>query len=63
MVKALNKGDYFTTKAIAEPSERQVWVRDFYDRSERKFWCYRFDDVNAGRYFRGDRAVFVEFTF
>ena len=40
-----------------------VWVRGEYDRTERKYWCHRFDDVNYGRYVTGTKPVFIDFTF
>lgn len=62
-IKELKKGDYFTVKAIAEPKETQVYVRGEYDRSEKKYCCYKFSDICAERMFKGDKEVFVDFTF
>lgn len=64
-IKELKRGDFFTLKDYGEettPSAR-VYVRGDYDRSERKFEIYKFDDVNAARFIRGDKPVFVGFTF
>lgn len=36
-LKELKKGDFFTKKAISDPSESQVWVRGDYDRSAKKY--------------------------
>lgn len=62
-VKELKKGDYFTLKPIEEPKESQVYVRGEYDRSEKKYSCYKFSDVNAERFYKGDKEVFVDFIF
>ena len=40
-----------------------VWIRGEYDRSEKRYWLYRFDDVNSGKFVAGARQVFVGFTF
>ena len=37
LIKNLKKGEYFTFKQIDEPKDRQVWVRDEYDISSKKF--------------------------
>ena len=61
-----NKEQYFTLKPIPvdeEAKESVVWVVDEYDRSEKAYWCYKFSDVNHGRFFKGNKQVFVGFTF
>lgn len=63
IIKELKKGDFFTVKSIENPTENQVWVRGDYDKSERKYECYKWADVNATRFFKGDKEVFVDFTF
>lgn len=62
-LKDLKKGEYFTLKPIAFPAESQVYVRDEYDRSEKKYWVYKWSDVNAGRFMKGTKEVFTDFTF
>ena len=62
-VKELKKGDYFTLKPIEEPKESQVYVRGEYDRSEKKYSCYKFSDVNAERFYKGDKEVYTDFIF
>lgn len=62
-IKELKKGDYFTFKQIDEPKDRQVWVRDEYDRSSKKFLVYCFGDFNKQRLVNGDKVVFIDFTF
>ena len=55
---------YFTLKHCEDnPKESIVWVLDEYDRSEKKYYCYKFSDVNHGKYIKGDQLVFVGFTF
>lgn len=62
-IKELKKGEYFTIKQIDEPKESQVYVRGEYDRSEKKYCCYKFSDISAERLFKGDKEIFVDFTF
>lgn len=63
LMKELKKGDYFTKKPIEEPRESQVWIRGDYDRSMRKYECYRFDDVNTFTYVSDTKEVYIDFTF
>ena len=62
-VKELKKGDYFTKKNIEYPKDNQVWIRDEYDRTEKKYLCYNFSDVNRWAYLKGTAEVYTEFTF
>lgn len=65
-LKQLKKGDLFLRK---EPKDDQnvrassVWVRGDYVPSERKYSCYKWDDVNHESFLKGDKLVFVEFYF
>ena len=62
-VKELKKGDYFTKKNIEYPNENQVFIRAEYDRTEKKYVCYRFSDVNDIQYIKGSKEVFTDFIF
>lgn len=62
-IKEIKKGDYFTLKPIEEPKESQVYVRGEYDRSEKKYSCYKFSDTNAERFFAGTKEVYTDFIF
>lgn len=59
LIKNLDKGEYFKRTEYT----KIVYVRDDYDRSEGKYWCYKFDDVNTGIYLAGDKQVIVNFEF
>ena len=63
MLKEVKKGDFFTRKAIDEPTERQVYIRGEYDRESKKYECTRFDDINAVIYLKGTTEVYTDFTF
>ena len=71
-IKELKKGELFTLKPVPEdpendnlrvPKESRVYIRDEYDRRERKYWCQKWDDINAGRLFAGDKEVYTDFVF
>ena len=62
-IKELKKGQYFTKKAIDEPTEKQVWIRGEYDKSQKKYECVRFDDICQCCYLKGGTEVFTDFTF
>lgn len=55
-LRNLGRGDLFR---IAGNEDAPVWVRDEYDRSERKYLCYKWDDVNHWTYMRSVRAVYA----
>ena len=39
------------------------YVKGEYDRSSKKYSCYKYYDVNDERFFNGNKKVFVEFEF
>jgi hypothetical protein len=62
-VKDIKKGEFFTKKDIECPRDSQVWIRGEYCRSEKKYECTRFDDINTICYMSGSKDVFTDFTF
>ena len=62
-LKDLKIGEYFTLKPIENPTEKQVFIRGEYDRTEKKYECGRFDDISYTRYLKGDTEVYTDFTF
>lgn len=62
-VKELKKGDWFTKKSIEYPKENQVWIRDEYDRTAKRYYIYRFSDINDVQYIKGDKEVYIDFIF
>ena len=64
-IKDIKRGDFFTLRDYGDdttPAAR-VYVRGDYDRAARRYWIYKFDDVNSGRMMDGGRVVYVGFTF
>lgn len=62
-IRELKKGEFFTLKPIAEPTENQVYIRGEYDHSERKYSCGKFSDISYFRLFNGSKTVYTDFTF
>lgn len=58
-LKNLKKGEYFKFREESDI----VYVKGDYDRSTKKFDCYKFDDVNSFRQFAADKFVFIDFEF
>lgn len=59
-IAKLKKGDYFK---LSESDTAPVWVRGEYVRSEKRYSCYKFDDVCHENFFKSDKEVFVDFEF
>lgn len=62
-LRELNKGEWFTLKPISEPKASQVYIREDYDRSEKKYVCGKFSDISASRLLKPDTTVYTDFTF
>ena len=62
-LKDLKRGDWFTKKPIENPKDMQVWVKDYYDRSAKKYCCYKWGDMNHIQLINGNTKVYVDFTF
>ena len=62
-IRELMVGDFFTLKPSEEPHSSVVWVRGPYDRGNKKFLCYKFEDVMHERYFKAHTIVWTGFTF
>lgn len=62
-LKDLKKGEYFTLKPITNPTEKQVYIKGDYDRTEKKYDCGRFHDISLNKYIKGDTIVYTDFTF
>jgi len=62
-IKELKKGDWFTLKPIEYPKESQVYIREDYDRSDKKYCCTKWDNISAWRMFKGDKVVYTDFFF
>lgn len=63
MLKDLKKGEWFTRKPIEEPKESQVYIKGDYDRTDKKYGCQHWNDVNNEVFLKGTTKVYVEFTF
>lgn len=57
-IKELKRGDFFRLK-----ENGKVYVRDYYERSEKKYCYYDFDDVNNWHFAKGTKKVITDFIF
>ena len=62
-VRALKAGEWFTLKPTEYPTEKEVYIRDEYDRETKKYICGKWCDISASRLFKGDKVVYTGFTF
>ena len=63
LLKDLKPGEWFTLKPYEEAKESQVYIREEYDREEKKYWCGKFCDTSYCRLLKGSTPVYTEFTF
>lgn len=59
-IRSLKRDEFFR---LTPSDTTPVRVRGEYSREAKKYSTHRFDDVNYERLLRGDRVVWVEFTF
>lgn len=62
-IRDIKPGEWFTLKPIEEPKDTQVYIREEYVRSENKYICTKWADMNSSRLFKGDKEVYTDFTF
>lgn len=58
-IKNVKQGDFFLLTFYGEPDEKRVYIRDGYDRTERKYVAHKFSDINSELWLKGDRMVYV----
>lgn len=62
-LKDLKKGDWFTLKNISEPKDNQVWIKNEYNRSSKKYLCIRWSDISDSKEISGNKEVYTDFIF
>ena len=64
-LKELKRGEYFTRKSMNEQEAKpsQVYIKEDYDHSTKKYWCQRWDDISRGIELKGDTEVYTDFIF
>ena len=63
LLKDLKPGTWFTLKPYEEATESQVYIREEYDRTEKKYCCGKFCDISYSRLLKGSTLVYTDFTF
>lgn len=54
------KGGFFR---LTNSDTAPVWVRESYDRSDKKYYCRKYDDYNGEHAWSGTKKVWVGFYF
>lgn len=65
-LRDIPKGSYFHRISLKDGEfceHSVVWCKGEYDHSTRKWFCYKFEDVNHDRLFKGEERVTIDFTF
>lgn len=64
-LKELKKGEYFTCKSLnnKEAKSSQVYIKQDYDHSSKKYWCQKWDNISKGVELKGDTEVHQDFIF
>jgi len=62
-IKDVKKGEFITLKPLPYPKESQVWIRDEYDRSEKKYMIVAWNDCSRSRLLKPDTPVYTDFIF
>ena len=58
-IKDLKQGDLFCLKNYDNPTDEQIYIRGYYERFSKKYECYKYSDINAERFFDGNKIVYV----
>ena len=56
-LRKVKEGDFFR---LADNENAPLWVRGYYERSERKYEVCKYDDANHENFMRGSRVVYIE---
>lgn len=67
-ISNLKKGEFFVLhrSSITDDyvnSSNAVWVRDEYDKAEKKYCAIKYNDANHDHLFKPSTAVYFGFTF
>lgn len=62
-LKSLKRGDLFVLKDIMYPNHEQVWIKDEYDHSTKKFLVVNYADLSHSKQLTGDKLVYTDFIF
>ena len=56
--------EYFTLKEeLREPKANQVWIKSHYNREDKTYTIYNFEDVNKYRYIKANKKVQTDIIF
>ena len=55
-------GTFITLKPIDEPKESQVFTKDYYERSDKKYCISNYSGTSE-KYLKGNKVVYINFNF
>lgn len=55
-IKYLAKGEFFRFK---DSENAPLWVRSEYNRTDKNYKCYRYEDTNHCIYCKSDRKIWI----
>lgn len=56
-VKDLRAGQMFK---MVDNENAPTWIKGYYDRTTKKYECYKYDDTNHEQFLKGTREVFTD---
>lgn len=59
-LRQIKQGEFFK---LQPTDSAPVWIRGYYCREDKTFEAYKWDDTNHETFLKGNRKVFVGFTF
>lgn len=62
-LRDLKPNEMFTRKPIEEPNEKQVFYKRDYIKSDKRFICEHYNDMNSYITLKPDTTVYIDFYF
>ncbi len=62
-LKDLKQGEFFTKRPCEFPKENQVWIREGYDKSTKKYVIRNWADYSRFSLMKGETQVYTDLVF
>jgi hypothetical protein len=56
-------GTFITFKPLDYPADAQVYQKEYYDRSEKKYVCDRWNASSNEKHCKGSKVVYINFNY
>lgn len=56
-------GAFITFKPLDYPTDAQVYQKEYYDRSEKKYVCDRYNASSSEKHYKGNKVVYINFNY